>query len=73
MNVAAMVVLFDSITKRKEYLSQRVESCVDVLKHLVGDERREVLVELDLHRQEEKWILQFQVDIIRALYTGKVE
>lgn len=73
MNAAAMVVLFDSITKRKEYLSQRIEVCDDTLKHLVGNERKETLVELDLYRAEAKWILQFQVDFIRALYTGKVE
>jgi hypothetical protein len=70
MNVEASVVLFDSITKRKEYLSQRIESCVDVLKHLVGNERKEILVELDLHRSEEKWLLQFQLDFMRALLNG---
>lgn len=71
MNVEASVVLFDSITKRKEYLSQRIESCVDVLKLLVGNERKEVLVELDLHRSEEKWLLQFQLDFMRALLTER--
>lgn len=70
MNLEATVVLFDSITKRKEFLSQRIESCVDILKHLVGNERKEVLVELDLYRSEEKWLLQFQLDFMRALLTG---
>ena len=70
MNLEATVVVFDSITKRKEYLSQRIESCVHILKQLTGNERKEILVELDLYRSEEKWLLQFQLDFMRALLTG---
>ena len=64
MNLEATVVVFDSITKRKEYLSQRIESCVHILKQLTGNERKEILVELDLYRSEEKWLLQFQLDFM---------
>lgn len=70
MNLEATVVLFDGITKRKEYLSQRIESCLHILKQLTGNERKEILIEVDLYRSEEKWLTQLQLDLMRALLTG---
>lgn len=70
MNLEATVVVFDSVTKRKEFLNQRIEVGEDALKHLVGDERKETLVENILYRNELAWITQFQLDLIRALYNG---
>jgi hypothetical protein len=70
MNAEAAVVLFDSVTNRKEYLSRRIEVCEDALRHLVGNERKETIVELDLFTSELYWLMKFQLDFMRALYNG---
>jgi hypothetical protein len=70
MNYEATIVVFDEIAMRKETCSFLIERNEEALKHLVGNERLGTLAELDILRQEYKWITQFQMKIMRELYNG---
>lgn len=71
MNYAATRTIFDRMTERKLVLKDRIQSIEDFSKVLNGEEKQFVRNELAPLKDEYDWLTQFQMDILRALYTGE--
>jgi len=70
MNVEAAIVLFDSISNRKRLLDERIEACYECLELMVGNERIGTEAELKCYLDEREFIVQFQLNFMRALCGG---
>jgi hypothetical protein len=70
MNVEEAIVLFDYIANRKKLVNDRIEACYACLELMVGNERIGTEAELKCYLDERVFIIELQLNYMRALSRG---